>query len=677
MASDVFEDDPPLLDDGGDDPWDDDAGMPVLELIDEMAPLLDPRDDQDDDDDDDGDASYMPELIPKLDILSEVSAHQISEVEDETHQNDASTSFLYYTEAHEESTLNLQDSVSGNDSHLSPQKLMQGNLSTDTHVQKLSSKSKSKDKVTANFTELIEKFNQSGSRRPVIRDVKIVVSKLPCFMCNLCRIWYIRAEDLQKHNREHHSDCKARQNDTRNSDNWLKRGFDSNNNDVIVQDRDGKLHMSGKAEGNITSSRPRRTNRVIFADSLEAFDKQVYSNGEGTGEIHRENGMEIQSTYHANIERYFKSLEKSSCDGHLQGQGNDKGQGTPRGQGNVELESNGVQNSQTLKSIMKVKGSGRVEEKSRVKGQDMGNKKEGHVGVGKNQVQEKVGSPAADTKDTSRNSTDNTSVKRKKSEEKERGKDQEKRGGKIKKHASNSVHKDAFKYNKIPHSKYSMESPKKKQKTGCNTCHQDKCSCRKDGNKSPEINKFKCTKCTLKFESQHSLDSHLKFHDGVDKCHQCEVCNKSFVTNHELTVHRSQHVDRPYKCEFCAKTFLQQRPYKLHINKDHSNGNSVLCPLCGARFLNLSQLNSHRQIHIKDLPYLCQHCPQQFPELNELKKHMMGPKHKDVKEEDWGLEQCYVYKHLTKLKHEKRRLIITKDAVPVPNKQPLEIVDLT
>lgn len=56
------------------------------------------------------------------------------------------------------------------------------------------------------------------------------------------------------------------------------------------------------------------------------------------------------------------------------------------------------------------------------------------------------------------------------------------------------------------------------------------------------------------------------------RCHECENCNKSFSSTHQLAQHNRIHTgEKPYKCTYCDKRFKQlshvQQHTRLHTGE--------------------------------------------------------------------------------------------------------------
>lgn len=76
----------------------------------------------------------------------------------------------------------------------------------------------------------------------------------------------------------------------------------------------------------------------------------------------------------------------------------------------------------------------------------------------------------------------------------------------------------------------------------------------------------------------------------------------------------------PIVCEFCEKEFNSMRGLRYHI-ETHRSGLKYKCKRCKGDFRTHMQLVRHKRIHRKNL-FHCPECPQIFPVVNLLVKHI-------------------------------------------------------
>ena len=85
---------------------------------------------------------------------------------------------------------------------------------------------------------------------------------------------------------------------------------------------------------------------------------------------------------------------------------------------------------------------------------------------------------------------------------------------------------------------------------------------------------FQCEKCHKYFSTKESLSKHIRVHLGVKKFH-CQICEVSFVQNHELKSHvRKKHpkdggAPENFYCDQCSKKFSEKYVLNHHIKYVH------------------------------------------------------------------------------------------------------------
>ena len=83
-----------------------------------------------------------------------------------------------------------------------------------------------------------------------------------------------------------------------------------------------------------------------------------------------------------------------------------------------------------------------------------------------------------------------------------------------------------------------------------------------------------------------------------EKPFQCDVCEKLFSHNSNLTKHMRVHTgEKPFKCNFCAKLFSDKGNLQKHIKRKHNTNvkvnyeNKTITVLSKRLFVNLERLN--------------------------------------------------------------------------------------
>ncbi|CAG2177962.1 unnamed protein product [Oppiella nova] len=141
---------------------------------------------------------------------------------------------------------------------------------------------------------------------------------------------------------------------------------------------------------------------------------------------------------------------------------------------------------------------------------------------------------------------------------------------------------------------------------------------------------FRCefTDCHYETRREANLKEHVLRHKNI-RNYKCDEsgCDKSFVTNYELKVHKS-HVhseDRPFTCDWpgCEATYKSKQRLDDH-KLSHLGVRQFACDFhgCAKNFITKKKLTQHRNEHIK--PYACSwpECGEAFGNNRALKAHM-------------------------------------------------------
>ena len=119
------------------------------------------------------------------------------------------------------------------------------------------------------------------------------------------------------------------------------------------------------------------------------------------------------------------------------------------------------------------------------------------------------------------------------------------------------------------------------------------------------------------------LTAHRQTH--VDQPnHQCQTCNKSFVTADRLQCHMRTHTgEKRFTCELCGKCFSQKMSFDYH-KRWHAGEKPYECDICGRRTICFGDLKKHKRMHSDKRPYVCEVCGKSFRFISNLNRHRKG-----------------------------------------------------
>jgi len=134
-----------------------------------------------------------------------------------------------------------------------------------------------------------------------------------------------------------------------------------------------------------------------------------------------------------------------------------------------------------------------------------------------------------------------------------------------------------------------------------------------------------CEICA-KYFPKNRLKTHIKIVHEAVKNHECKTCQKSFKTSkmlqaHEL-VHAPDDVRYQFSCHVCGRRFTQRGNLDTHL-KNHLGLKEYKCDSCGKDFITSSGLKSHMLTHTGEKPYKCESCDAKFTSSSQLKNHVM------------------------------------------------------
>lgn len=177
--------------------------------------------------------------------------------------------------------------------------------------------------------------------------------------------------------------------------------------------------------------------------------------------------------------------------------------------------------------------------------------------------------------------------------------------------------------------------------------------------------KFQCQSCDYKSWSRKKLTRHMNVHLSLElvKCHLCtrsykykdqlrkhqqiahqdrskdfkcleEGCDKSFLTNSQLSSHKLRHskLEKDHFCPECGKGFKFQRDVTHHLKFHTDPIKKFDCDQCDKQFRTDPHLQRHKKVHqgkTLNKEFKCLICGSEFREKYNLRQHQ-----KEIHEKD-------------------------------------------
>lgn len=130
-----------------------------------------------------------------------------------------------------------------------------------------------------------------------------------------------------------------------------------------------------------------------------------------------------------------------------------------------------------------------------------------------------------------------------------------------------------------------------------------------------------CKFCNKFFTTERFLENHLPKHDEEHQ-YFCKVCNASFGLESSLKRHQYSHKEKQYRCKVCQKDFTTKK-YLLNHQIQHNEIKEFSCDICGATFGLETNLRRHEVKHKADFrKYSCEFCPRVFSQLSSMNGHL-------------------------------------------------------
>lgn len=139
-----------------------------------------------------------------------------------------------------------------------------------------------------------------------------------------------------------------------------------------------------------------------------------------------------------------------------------------------------------------------------------------------------------------------------------------------------------------------------------------------------------CEHCGKGFIQKYHLLRHLLVHTKQTP-HICDRCGMSFnrTDNLRLHLHSVHQIERDfpeakpeklYTCETCNKSFVSQASLEIH-KRIHTGAMPYSCTVCSRQFKQSSHLYSHMFTHASEKPHACNLCELKFTRRTYLRKH--------------------------------------------------------
>ena len=132
---------------------------------------------------------------------------------------------------------------------------------------------------------------------------------------------------------------------------------------------------------------------------------------------------------------------------------------------------------------------------------------------------------------------------------------------------------------------------------------------------SPNLDSEKSAQNTSSVSSNPSLSSRSP--------HPCPVCNNVLSSRGALVKHLVTHKEKkPFQCDQCSMEFNQNRDLKTHIMQKHTMQRPHVCGICQKGFVHKFYLMEHMTYHTGERQFQCFHCGKRFQAQSALTKHI-------------------------------------------------------
>ncbi|KAG5869524.1 hypothetical protein JTB14_002512 [Gonioctena quinquepunctata] len=164
-----------------------------------------------------------------------------------------------------------------------------------------------------------------------------------------------------------------------------------------------------------------------------------------------------------------------------------------------------------------------------------------------------------------------------------------------------------------------------RKRTECSICQKilpTKSALLKHVKEHSESINFECGICKVSINGKTTYLKHMTSHRGVNKCHTCEDCFKSFKKASDLKRHLRIHSgEKPFGCHICDRKFSLKATLLSHIRTHDPNHKEFNCIICNSFYSSKASLQIHMSLHTGQKPHSCSFCNMKFRTIGNKKSH--------------------------------------------------------